>query len=538
MRNPLRHLDRLDRYVDRSFVHLHGEASRFRVEFSLEEALRFADLPGEREGRIYCFRTVAFSGLSTEAPRSTWMARVQTTLGTLAAEAVHASVPHASSRNAVYFHSQEDAQETALQLALTGQPTPWFVASALQLDSALTPQATVFAVVEHLLVMVPFSAAASLILSALEENASPAAVLLQAISESAARSWLRSLDKRPSSPPQASTARLGVRIPTLSAARGLIIANAALHFGWQDSRTQWLVALLLAAETPALASNGGIVVHARDTLRNLEAQQLASMERCLNVGAAAANPPRLFFADETPQPARFSVEPRAVAHAEDSAPEPSATPPKRKPAPSMRRAALHLLGEPTACAGLYFLLHPLRRLGIADALAACPPLEDADLTTHILRALARRTGISTADAMLLALNPALPTDDNFILPTETLASVPLAAWPQNLCPADNRPCTSHDLLRAWTLAVQRWCWHHAGLTLHQIVHRPGTVWRSRTDLDVTLPLDHADLRIRRAGLDLDPGWLPWLGLYGRVVRFHYHQGEWPPTLPHAAKEAQ
>ena len=40
----------------------------------------------------------------------------------------------------------------------------------------------------------------------------------------------------------------------------------------------------------------------------------------------------------------------------------------------------------------------------------------------------------------------------------------------------------------------------------------------RTDLDVSLPLDQADIRVRRAGLDLDPGWLPW---FGRVVRFHY-----------------
>jgi hypothetical protein len=41
---------------------------------------------------------------------------------------------------------------------------------------------------------------------------------------------------------------------------------------------------------------------------------------------------------------------------------------------------------------------------------------------------------------------------------------------------------------------------------------------NRTDLDVSLPLEEADIRVRRAGLDLDPGWVPW---FGRVVRFHY-----------------
>ena len=54
--------------------------------------------------------------------------------------------------------------------------------------------------------------------------------------------------------------------------------------------------------------------------------------------------------------------------------------------------------------------------------------------------------------------------------------------------------------------------------MREIVARPGVFSVNRTDLDVSLPLDEADIRIRRIGLDLDPGWLPW---FGRVVRFHY-----------------
>jgi hypothetical protein len=81
------------------------------------------------------------------------------------------------------------------------------------------------------------------------------------------------------------------------------------------------------------------------------------------------------------------------------------------------------------------------------------------------------------------------------------------------------------LLRVWVLAVRRWCWRSAKLTLRPIVQRAGRVWLTRTDLDVTLPLDGADIRIRRIGLDIDPGWLPWLGEFGRVVRFHYRDRE-------------
>jgi len=182
----------------------------------------------------------------------------------------------------------------------------------------------------------------------------------------------------------------------------------------------------------------------------------------------------------------------------------------------------------------------MRRLGIAEAVEASPALAEADLAAHILRDLARRAGVSTRDPILLALDPA--DDDSppgeLNLASEALAAMPAAAWPANLRPPTERPCTSPGLLRAWTLGVRRWCWHYAGMSSEEIVHRPGVVWSSRADIDVTLPLDQADLRIRRAGLDIDPGWLPWLGSYGRVVRFHYHQGQWPPASPSTDKEAR
>ncbi len=37
-------------------------------------------------------------------------------------------------------------------------------------------------------------------------------------------------------------------------------------------------------------------------------------------------------------------------------------------------------------------------------------------------------------------------------------------------------------------------------------------------IDVDLRLDEVSVDVRRAGLDLDPGYLPWLGC---VVRFRY-----------------
>jgi len=51
---------------------------------------------------------------------------------------------------------------------------------------------------------------------------------------------------------------------------------------------------------------------------------------------------------------------------------------------------------------------------------------------------------------------------------------------------------------------------------------------SATHLDLVLPLEDVDLRVRRLGLDSDPGWCPWLG---RIVAFHFVSRSLLPEWP-------
>lgn len=51
-----------------------------------------------------------------------------------------------------------------------------------------------------------------------------------------------------------------------------------------------------------------------------------------------------------------------------------------------------------------------------------------------------------------------------------------------------------------------------------LIAGPGRLGATATHLDFERPLASVRLDVRRAGLDLDPGWLPWLG---RVVTIHY-----------------
>ena len=67
-------------------------------------------------------------------------------------------------------------------------------------------------------------------------------------------------------------------------------------------------------------------------------------------------------------------------------------------------------------------------------------------------------------------------------------------------------------------AVHRALRRHARIGLADLVRRPALLQSTPTHIDLRFDLRLVDLRIRRAGLDLDPGWLPW---FGRVIGFHY-----------------
>ena len=66
--------------------------------------------------------------------------------------------------------------------------------------------------------------------------------------------------------------------------------------------------------------------------------------------------------------------------------------------------------------------------------------------------------------------------------------------------------------------MRLWCHRYSGLGLRSIVRRPGQVACSATHVEVSFDLDLADIRLRRIGLDIDPGWVSW---FGRIVKFHY-----------------
>jgi hypothetical protein len=120
--------------------------------------------------------------------------------------------------------------------------------------------------------------------------------------------------------------------------------------------------------------------------------------------------------------------------------------------------------------------------------------------------LARRVLARLLDAL------AVPPED----PIRALTAATHAADRQ-----EDPPRRRRAVVRAWSLAVHGWLRRRAGIGVADLVLRPGRLALTRTHVDLWLDPELCDLRIRRAGLDLDPGWLPWMG---RVVAFHYGPG--------------
>jgi hypothetical protein len=215
----------------------------------------------------------------------------------------------------------------------------------------------------------------------------------------------------------------------------------------------------------------------------------------------------------------------------------------------------------TRFAGLALALPLLSHLGIAGAIEADPKLADLDLPGRILTALARGARIPADDPIRAAFtrHGRLRAPCPYAAPAAWRSGLtkagPLAVCGmigrpavRVLCEADGRlalalwhgempqvvaaalddgtvsgaPLPQRSdvavLVGAWQVAARRWLAAYTDVTLGGLIRRPGYIALTRTHLDVFFALRDADIRVRRAGLDLDPGWLPW---YGRVVLFHY-----------------
>jgi hypothetical protein len=141
----------------------------------------------------------------------------------------------------------------------------------------------------------------------------------------------------------------------------------------------------------------------------------------------------------------------------------------------------------TGWGGVLFLINTLQRLDVGTLLAALGP--EAPTGWRLLHDLGVAFG--------------MPTDEPM---TWFLAAQDL----ETTVPSDMRTALL-DGIEALYSTDGPW-----PLPLAQ----PARLRATETHVDLELATTTVDLAVRLAGLDLDPGWVPWLG---RVVAFHYDQ---------------
>jgi hypothetical protein len=518
----------------------------------VEDALATASLPGGDSGRLLLVRSLDLGRIRAGASPSSVALRLEARLREVAATAVWAGDPVAAIAPAAWFRDEVEAPVLlARRLARRQDATAWFWRQAVP---AWKPE------------MALPEALRALVLAALETPAGVAAAVevVRAVAEEGA--W----DDLAAGLAPADGVML-LRLSGWGAAAGPLLAGPAPvgelgagllaivrrwveRWGARDARAVWMAAALMVMERPARVADVRLAGRARRVVAGVVERPAlvapSSLAGAMPVEAREGPspltplpptlPPSPGEGDPLPvvaekegeigeeRPADFSLDLVAGDGVETSGAREA-----RKQ--SAVGAAVELAGEPTGFAGLFFLLPVLARLGIVEFLEEHPELGEAAPAARILDHVARRVGAAIDDPVRRVLEvPALPLQDfDFAVPARWAVLVPPGGARPAVVARGSRPGLHAfappgqlplPLLDAWLTAARRWCRRVARIGLADLIRRPGLVTASRMHLDLTFELRRTDIRIRRAGLDLDPGWLPW---FGRVVQIHYERLEVP-----------
>jgi len=469
----------------------------------LEDALRTATIAGTSGARIVLVRRLDVGTLPGMVAATPIMLAVEAALRQLATAAVHGDAAFAAKAPAVYFRDEADALVAFARRLARGRVSPeWFWplvvrgwssaqsperAAALVLDRAFASTAGV-STAAHVVAALAANDAIALLLTPLTEHRGVALL--------AASGWggMNDAALRSPTPP--------ALVPQMPAQTRELISQWMERWGGPaDPRAAWLAAMLLVADRPARATSRALpeIVHA--LLSSLVVRRPTSTEHAATIRNSTEG-----SKDETPGDASIAFAEKwwdrqrtsGVNSVSGGAPQPRTSRGDSRPpsplAPEFSDLGFHDHHADfplrTAHAGLLVLVPLLSRIGIAELLAERTDLAERDWPDGLLLRLAYRLGV--------------PPDD------------PVVAWLQPgglaVAPA-NRAVTA-----AWIRATRARSRRDTGRSLATITRRSGAIAVTKTHIDVLFRHTEIDVAVRRAGLDIDPGWVPWLG---KVVQFHY-----------------
>lgn len=493
-------LPRAERRVGRLRVRAREEGEARHASTLLADALRTASLPIADQGQLLLVRKLSLGRISPFASGATLALQLELVMRQARLTAAHFDSPGAASANAVIFPSRADAiAALARAHSRRVEPGEWFWRAAVPGWAAPLSRPERWRALLEAAHELPEAAIISARIVSEALRAGVEDELLSSIPPGRGAAWLA---RQGWSWSEAERAMHEVetreRPPDPSAATANqpdVIDRWERSWGPVSERLVWLAIVLAVTENPGRAADPGLVT---------------ATTKCLLARARLEAPNRV---PQTPSGAgeEDGLDSSAISASTLSpgdAHESSALAAEEAKSPL---GMLRSENEFTSFAGMLFLVPILERLGFADWLALNPDLLESRFPSRLLRFIGARVGMFQDDPLALALDHPTEAEPVFAQADLSEAAREILAFR----PPRTRPDSLH---MAWTTALRRWSRRNARLGLISLIRRPGRVSVSPTQLDVFFDLAAADLRLRRVALDVDPGWVPWLG---RVVRFHY-----------------
>jgi hypothetical protein len=474
-----------------------------RGAFLVEDALRVASVSARDDARLFIVRKLDLGTIDPDASSQTLALAIEQRVRMLELFAVPAGTPEAVAAPAVWFADEPTALAMLVARVVAGPPpSEWYWR---QIAGGIVRLGSPAAIARACIATAASAAASPLAVALVVEAAEqlrPGA-LLDVIAPSEGPQLLAltfgASTQRPSRERVATSPHLlAILGPTWRARVATWVARTN-----GDPRAVWFAALALAIVRRAVLDPARAIAEASALVATFELELAASAPpdaRCLaaapvareqhvhNAGPPPTNPP--------PTPARpvaSAVRPATRVREKFVAEPITPTRDKLVAAPITPARDNIVVGERTTVGGLLFLVRPLVVLSMPAWLARTPWATDRRLPERVLADIALHCGAANDDPFVVLL---LSPDDDPLAPEHEWAVV---AWRRGLA--------------GW---LRRWL----GTTLGHVVRRPGIVRATRVHIDIELPLSTVDLVTRAGGLDLNPGWVPWLG---RVVAFYYHE---------------
>lgn len=518
-----------DRRVRRLRLAAADEAGARAMQPRLADALRCASLP-DTGGRLLLVRRLALGRVSPQASAQQIALQLERRVAAAGWRWVDGADPAAADAPAVAFAGVADAHLRLSALLWRGvRPRGWHWPLAVRAYRADASPTENLRRIATALAAMPEAAAALPAWAAAARRDGAAAVLAAAVPEALGDALVRAAWGRPLPPAQASGASAdGADTGPPASGRGA----TASRIDPVAAPPRWLAALwaLADGDDPAVAPAASA---ARPDEASAErgapagpARAAAAPGSAPGPGPTAASPTGGVAPPEAASTATGDADRRvALRGARDDAPADTALP--ETSAAEAVDPVDPLATLPTDVAGLLFLLPVLARVGLDDWADPDDP-RTTGFAARVLRAALQRLHHWPAagdepDPLWRALAP-------WPRPAPAFERAAPSAWRQHAlrAPASARGVPLPDALaaaadadaqaRVWLDAARRWLRREAGVGLASLVQRRGRVAATPTHVDVHFALAAADLRVRRAGLDADPGWHAGLR---RAVAFHY-----------------